>query len=51
MEAKGATIISSTDVFEKECPKVTEKSTSGAVFTAIARTALVLLAILISALV
>jgi nicotinamidase-related amidase len=51
MEAKGATIINSTDVFEKECPKVTEKSTSGAVFTAIARTALVPLAILISALV
>jgi hypothetical protein len=31
MEAKGATIINSTDIFEKECP-------SGAVFTAIART-------------
>jgi nicotinamidase-related amidase len=48
MEAKGAMLINSTDVFATECPKVEEKSTSGAVFTKIARAALLPLTILIT---
>jgi nicotinamidase-related amidase len=44
MEAKGATIINSTDVFATECPI----KTSGAVFTTVARAALVPLAMLVT---
>jgi nicotinamidase-related amidase len=47
MEAKGAMIINSADVFATECPKE-EESTSGAAFTAIARAVFLPLAILIT---
>lgn len=50
MEAKGAMIINSTDVFAMECPNVEEKSTSGAVFAAISRAALLPLVLLIAVL-
>jgi nicotinamidase-related amidase len=51
MEAKGAMVINSTDVFATECPKEEEESTSGAVFFEIARAPLLPLTILITNLV
>jgi nicotinamidase-related amidase len=51
MEAKGAMIINSTDVFATECPKEEEESTSGAFFSEIARAALLPLTLLITSLV